>query len=264
MKCKNCGEDNAATRKRCSGCNSPLDGTNLIYDQDKLKDYIGDNEVLCKNCKKSNPVNALRCIECNSPLDGSIAIVPKRKLPEPAKAPRGTAVKHEPLASEVKGNLISCPSCNFANIPVSSNCSKCGSPLNASIISKDKLIVKREKNQPELNSAQPISTATINPFVQKTNQPQFQLTPIEGGVIDTINTLHFVGSNVKLNRSNLDENNNTISSKEQAEIVFSEGRFVLQDKSSFRSTFIQVNPEYELKNGDIILMGNRLFVFNHD
>lgn len=66
---------------------------------------------------------------------------------------------------------------------------------------------------------------------------------------------------VELNRENLDPDNPTITRKVQAELTFSNGQWKLADKSSI-GTFIKLSESYTLKDGDQILMGDRIFTVN--
>jgi hypothetical protein len=66
----------------------------------------------------------------------------------------------------------------------------------------------------------------------------------------------------EFNRANLDANNNTITSKVQAEITFSDGKWEILDRSEKQSTYIQVSEPHELKQGDILLIGNKRFIFS--
>ncbi|HLZ86140.1 MAG TPA: FHA domain-containing protein, partial [Puia sp.] len=74
-------------------------------------------------------------------------------------------------------------------------------------------------------------------------------------------TLVFDGESHVLNRGNVDPENLTITSKAQAEIVFVDGEWWLEDKSVMRTTFIQVNKRTKIAKGDIIVLGNRRFLF---
>lgn len=67
-----------------------------------------------------------------------------------------------------------------------------------------------------------------------------------------------------LNRANLDENNYTITSKVQAEVFFTNKKWHVVDKSEFKTTFVQACNPVELKDGDIVLMGDRKFIFMTD
>ena len=58
------------------------------------------------------------------------------------------------------------------------------------------------------------------------------------------------------------KNNYRISSKTQAELIFSKGKWYVKDMSEHQSTFIRREGEVELKDGDIIVFGNQRFKFN--
>jgi hypothetical protein len=74
--------------------------------------------------------------------------------------------------------------------------------------------------------------------------------------------LVFDGEIQYLNRANIDPENMTITSKAQAEVRFEDGQWWLEDKSVLRTTFIQVNKRTKIAKGDIIVMGNRRFLFD--
>ena len=67
---------------------------------------------------------------------------------------------------------------------------------------------------------------------------------------------------IKLNRNNLDPDNITITGRTQAELVYENGKWFLKDMSDLKTTFIRATESTELKEGDIILMGDRKFVFS--
>ena len=75
-------------------------------------------------------------------------------------------------------------------------------------------------------------------------------------------TLVFDGDSHVLNRGNVDPDNMTITSKAQAEIVNIDGEWYLEDKSVMRTTFIQVSNRTKIAMGDIIVLGNRRFLFD--
>lgn len=108
----------------------------------------------------------------------------------------------------------------------------------------------------------PAFSGTVNPLVQRII-PEFTLTlqPRDGEHISN-DRLEFEGESVSLNRDNVDPGNNSITSKEQARIVFEDGKWYVEDKSAFKTTFVQAGRKTEIKNGDTILMGSRMVVFN--
>ncbi len=72
----------------------------------------------------------------------------------------------------------------------------------------------------------------------------------------------YEGHEVKLNRSNTDRTNKTITSKEQARLVNIDNRWYIEDHSDMKSTFVRASRPIELHSGDVILLGDRLFRFD--
>ena len=73
--------------------------------------------------------------------------------------------------------------------------------------------------------------------------------------------MEYGGKSIILNRENTEVSNRTITSKEQAEIVFEDGHWYLLDRSELRTTFIQANRKIEIIPDDIIVLGDRRFKF---
>lgn len=65
-----------------------------------------------------------------------------------------------------------------------------------------------------------------------------------------------------VNRAILEPENNTITSKTQATFEFRDGEWYITDGSDQQTTFVRAAGPVKLKNGDIILMGNRKFIFD--
>ena len=76
--------------------------------------------------------------------------------------------------------------------------------------------------------------------------------------------MEYEGKSIILNRENTEVSNRTITSKEQAEIVFEDGYWYLLDRSELRTTFIQANRKIEIIPDDIIVLGDRRFIFESD
>lgn len=74
----------------------------------------------------------------------------------------------------------------------------------------------------------------------------------------------FKGIYNELNRANLDAANNTITSKTQATLTNKDGKWYIQDQSAQKTTYVRAGEPIQLKTGDVILMGNRTFVFSED
>ena len=94
-------------------------------------------------------------------------------------------------------------------------------------------------------------------------EPTFVLKPLK-----RMNERHeleereYEGSEVLLNRANTEDNNPSITSREQAVVTRVDGRWYIEDRSEQKTTFVQAAKRIELHEGDIILLGNRLFEFH--
>lgn len=106
-------------------------------------------------------------------------------------------------------------------------------------------------------------TGTIAVGRQRVNAPRCTLVPVvDEGEMDAPKEQMFRGDAHQLNRANLDPENHTITSKVQAELTCENGQWFIKDCSQMQTTYILCQDPMDLKNGDRILMGNRLFTFN--
>lgn len=64
-----------------------------------------------------------------------------------------------------------------------------------------------------------------------------------------------------LNRSNTDSNNNSITSREQAVMTHENGEWFIENRSDLQTTLIRVDRRLKLEDGDVIVLGNRMFEF---
>ena len=74
--------------------------------------------------------------------------------------------------------------------------------------------------------------------------------------------MKYEGDTITLNRANTEPENRTITSKEQAEITFENGRWFLKNCSELNTTYIQVSRKIEIFPDDVIVLGDRRFKFN--
>lgn len=77
-------------------------------------------------------------------------------------------------------------------------------------------------------------------------------------------TQKFEGNNIILNRNNTEPENNSITSKEQAELIYDKGNWYIENKSYFGTTFLAVNRRLLIMPGDVIMLGDRRFIFGVD
>lgn len=242
--CNNCNEKNVEEAVRCSKCNAPLLGSMLRQDGSFIAAAKISSEQACGNCGAMNSPTATRCVTCNWDL-------PKTK---------------EELG-KTSGELP-CPSCQYPNLPMARYCVQCNTELHS------KVELKQEPSRPVPQQSQAVweeeeeafvdTSKSFNPFLKKQKTveapPSFKLKMIQpDGEAEVL--LQFEGQKVELNRNNLEPANNTITSKVQAELQFEEGKWTIENKSTLGTTFIKIEGAYELKPGDTILLGNRMFKF---
>ena len=107
-----------------------------------------------------------------------------------------------------------------------------------------------------------LAQGTVNPWVQVAPASKCTLEPVAQQGVDSPSALHLKGDAHELNRANLDPDNQTITSKTQAYLTCEDGQWYIEDKSAQHTTFIYAGNKTALKDGDVILMGNRQFVFH--
>ncbi len=107
-----------------------------------------------------------------------------------------------------------------------------------------------------------VPRGTFNPYTQPlVETPKFKLTSVPRHTETTGQTTEFEGESVALKRGNLDKENYTISSQEHATVENIDNRWFISNKSSLKTTYIQVNSMTEIRDGDVVLIGDRMFIF---
>jgi hypothetical protein len=74
-------------------------------------------------------------------------------------------------------------------------------------------------------------------------------------------SMEFKGEPLVLNRDNLGPDNNTITSQVQAVLRNNDGKWELENGSRYKTTYIQVIKPTTIQQGDIIVFGNKRFLF---
>lgn len=187
-----------------------------------------------------------------------------------------------------------CSNCGWENPDGSAVCEKCNAPLQGGASKNNnvsELHSTIRENVPFEESKQPTKTiveeapkvapqhktapttdlgGTINPYAGGAGfipVSHCKLSPIifpGEDKRDAPADVCFKGVYNELNRANLDAENNTITSKTQATLTNKDGKWYIQDQSAQQTTYVRASEPTQLKTGDIILMGNRTFVFSED
>lgn len=209
----------------------------------------------CQFCGWDNPEGKETCEKCNKPLVSKETVVRQPENPKPNAMDRPTDRKVDgifnPKAtvrefSSDSRPVNECPDCGY---PMENGeCSACGYRENTNKPESEKVIDEVRK--------------TLRPVRKGSQACGFKLVPLseETGLPEG-DELVYEGKIQILNRDNTDPANSTITSQEQARLIFNEGKWSIEDKSEYRTTFVQASRNIELQPGDLILLGNQLYRF---
>ncbi len=206
----------------------------------------------CKNCGWENPQGREKCEKCNAPLQAA----PAPPVPPIAPAPH---VEPNPLKGTLPENQLfgnTCKHCGYPIAPGFRVCPNCGEPVAAAAPAQPATSVA------PVPPPAPARPGTINPWDTPQESHFCTLQPIAWHNEQIEYTpVSYSGDQVVLNRANTDPNNQSITSKEQAVLSFENGEWYLEDKSEQKTTFVHAGRKTKLESGDIIILGNRRFIF---
>lgn len=216
----------------------------------------------CQFCGWDNPENSKKCEKCGKALDADAVAVDNA-------SPEGGAVAEENHSRPTnrRGGESFSPKATIregGNIGASSICPKCGYMLEGGKCASCGYDANAGKIQEGVSAAPErggFAHSTVRPVRKKIKQ-SFRLTPLsEKDGTPEGDPIVFKGEDVTLNRANLAHDNVTITSREQAQITLADNHWLIEDKSEQRTTFVQAARRVELRAGDILLIGDQLFLF---
>ena len=146
------------------------------------------------------------------------------------------------------------------DINVLCTCDKCGEEISATYLFCPKCGEKI--HQRTLVGLRHKKSKDAEEEPHPTFKAMFNLTIVPEEDEDVnVEAIHFEGAEVVLNRKNTEPDNRTITSKEQAVILFEDHKWYIENRSEYDSTMIIANRKMEIQSGDIILLGDRRFKF---
>lgn len=160
------------------------------------------------------------------------------------------------------GNSNNCPQCGY---PVSSEMREC--PVCHTQLQQARQNISHSQNR--ICAANPINRGgirpgggTINPWSTPSEDSFCTLRriPWQNERV-TYEPVSYSGEQIVLNRANTDSNNNSITSREQAIISHENGEWFIENRSDLQTTLVRVDRKLKLEDGDIIVLGNRMFEF---
>ena len=202
----------------------------------------------CEFCGWDNPQGKLTCEKCNKPLRSgvldrsevrseSVSFNNSRPTDRQVEDTVNLKATVREDSQQVEGI---CPECGYKL--ENGECPSCGFPKD---LRKTRRPLRKKSEDIEEKSNRSFK---LIPISEETGKPEGE-------------ELLFEEENVILNRDNTDSNNPTITSDQQANIVFEDGVWGIEDKSNLRTTFVQASSRIELHDGDLILLGNQLYRF---
>ena len=271
----NCGWDNLSDTTVCLKCGQPLslsagyaNNQNDFVSREGYGEAIPKPTVLNANpdrekCRKTVVFPTLNesdnhsaitqpateCPNCNYPIVGEFTScpccgTPLERTDKPANKEH-TQKKIEDEVTFISEEKIVCQECGKEIDMTCSFCPHCGVRVHRPTIRRQiKNIAETETEEIPLRCS-----LTIIPEENENIPPE---------------KIEYEGKSIILNRENTEVSNRTITSKEQAEIVFEDGHWYLLDRSELRTTLIQANRKIEIIADDIIVLGDRRFKFESD
>lgn len=251
----------------------------------------------CKNCGWPNKPSETVCVKCGSPLEvdsSAPEFSNSFESPMPDVPQGGDGLKKTVMESNLYGEQNSVVSPGpMHTVAEESTCPKCGYPLRADAIkcpNCNSLVNGNQESRPnnastnspqrrptrmadmEETQAKPRTApkvekfkGTINPYMMNIPQePSFVLKPLqrmnERKPVEPVE-LEIEEGEAILTRDNTEPGNPSITSKEQAVVSYSEGHWYIENRSEQNTTFVLADRKIELHDGDVILLGNRMFEF---
>lgn len=186
--------------------------------------------------------------------------------------------------------MVRCEQCGYQNQDGIQKCVKCRNPLGA----KESVSASRAEGAAsqstqadikfnreawdgngktrdiEVDESQSLANTLIDSNKtqiyrsSKQKSKVFTLIALSEDRTQNLRTIPVKGEEVNLNRELLDDGNTTISRSGHAKIVFRDGSWWLENLSSLKTTYVQVNRPLKIENGDEIIIGDSLFRFSEE
>ena len=256
MRCKNCGWPNKPNETVCTKCGSSLDVEPLNVDNEVTytPPSIGDNNGL----KKTLPEN----IAFGGSLYDEIQETSTKTIKETVCPKCGYPLRPD---------AIKCPNCNYAVNGASHTQTKQVQSQDQPNYQRHPTRMVNAEPAPadapaptrKLNPGGGQFRGTINPYMMDYRpEPAFILQPVlRMNERKPVEAVEHEGNEVILSRENTEPGNPSITSQEQAVVTCSDGHWYIENRSEQKTTFVLATKKIELHDGDIILLGNRLFEF---
>ncbi|MCM1378005.1 MAG: zinc ribbon domain-containing protein [Clostridium sp.] len=251
MRCSNCGWLNEPGATVCTKCNSPLLAGDAFgeYSDPILNTGEGLSEfdnASCPACGYPLTPDAVHCPACGQALRQSPAS-PSESIPSPA-APITPIPNIPPIPRQEEFTPTADPHTIIESPTYSAAPAAPAAPTDEPSIS----------DEPYMGTINPWSMPQPMPAAEPSFTLEKKKWSHEQG--DSL-LMEFTGRETILNRANTDPENNSITSRQQARISFENGEWNIENLSDQATTLIRVDRKTPLRDGDVIILGNRMFTF---
>lgn len=241
LRCNTCGYINDEQTEDCAKCGAALHDAKKIIRNSSSQSIShtttgGNNDILPHQRKSQNTVK------------GGISDQPYLDNPRNSGSSSQQETENHSCSScryPLRTHQMICPNCGFDNANTSNETATDPHSTKGFDEADDAPIEPRHKTI--LDPWEVSGIGESKKFVLITDKGKTKLD--------------FEGEEVVLNRNNLDVNNKSISSGQHALIEYQDGQWYIKDQSSNGFTFIQVRDRTPIQPGDMVIMGNKLFVF---
>lgn len=186
----------------------------------------------CNNCGWENPNENQFCEKCDAPLQSGVSSGFNTK---------STIREDQPFEKTIPGTLVD-PIDTPTSSPVGGKECPIIHDLGGTI-----------NPYAGMGAYVPIPRCVLKPVIFPGEDPRYAPQAVQ-----------IKGNYTELNRQTVDPDNNTITSKVQATLTCKDGKWYLQNQSAQKTTYVYAGEPIEIKPGDVILMGNRAFIFDQD
>lgn len=255
MRCDYCGWINTDDSKRCVKCNQILPEAPVSPQQPNLTQIVTPNPdkteestnnpcSFCPSCGYPTATNATVCPACNTQISNNDSIVPDTKATIRVVPSIGQdAVMQTPgnsnFAAQMKQTVRDGAAAIAATVATSSSCT------NEELKNVVRDLVAEEqlkKNKSEHNKGCTITSLD--------------------GFNGSHNSIGIQNGTTILKRADIDIENYAIDENQHVEFECIDGQWYIQNLSANNNTYICIKRKMQLENGDIIIIGNRRFIFN--
>ena len=254
MRCDNCGWNNPDGLTKCQKCNQELKQAPAPV-QNNFNQTVLDPS---RNRSEVQEGSQVFCPGCGYPLSEGVTVCPNcgtaASVAEPAPSqysktvrvlPENLLSEEKPKQEALKATVREIPQHLLDN-------TKTVRVLPEELL-QDEAPVQQAAPQPMPVQPEPVpAPAPV---------PAFRLVPMDNFDGLTPAALSFSGEAVSLGRKDVVAGDASIAEDVHAAFEFADGQWSVSDKSGKASTYVCTSRKIQLQPGDIVVIGNRRYIF---